>query len=415
MRARILHESRGRIRLHLLIRTLSIGQADVFEAYLKSKACVNDAKVYERTADAVIFYEPGNEKCRFSVINAVSEFDFDDCGIKPAEHSSRALQHEYTDRLASQIIRFAGERLFMPVPARNFITVIRAVPFIFRGLKSLAAGKLTVSVLDAASIGVSILRRDFSTAGSVMFLLGIGDTMDEWIHKKSIGDLAGTMALNVEKVWMKGESGQEILVSVDKVPEGELIVVRTGNMIPLDGIVAEGDATVNQSSFTGEGIPVHKSKGGFVYGGTVIEDGELCIKVSRKSGAGRYDRIVKMIEESERLKSAAENRASNLADRLVPWTFAATALTYLVTRDIARAASILMVDFCCALKLSMPIAVLSAMREAGAYRISVKGGKYMESFAEADTIIFDKTGTLTHARPTVKDIITFDGNDKREG
>ena len=414
MRARILHESRGRMRVHMAIGTMTVAQADTFELYLIGHSFVRDVKVYERTADAVIFYDRKEADARSRVIRMLSEFDPDTCEKEAPAHSPRALQHEYTDRIAFQIARFVCEKLFLPAWIRDILTAIRAVPYIYEGIKSLAKLRLEVPVLDASSISASIAKGDYNTASAVMFMLGIGDTMDEWTHKKSINDLAGIMALDVEKAWVLSGDGQEILVPVGEIQAKDTIIIRTGNMIPLDGIVKKGDAMVNQSSLTGEGIPVHKSDGGFVYAGTVIEEGELFVEVSSESGNGRYDRIVKMIEDSERLKSEAETKASNLADRLVPWTFAATALTWLFTRDMTRATSILMVDFCCALKLSMPVAVLSAMREAGKYHISVKGGKFLEEFSRADTIIFDKTGTLTYARPTVKDVVPFGDNDKRE-
>ena len=316
--------------------------------------------------------------------------------------------------MAAKILRRYTGKLFLPAPVRAVITVLKAVPYLVRGLRSLLSGKLAVEVLDAASISVSMLRGDFDTAGQVMFLLGIGDLMEEWTHRKSVSDLAGAMALNVDKVWLRTPEGQEVLVGIDTVKPGDLVLVRTGHMIPLDGEVQSGEAMVNQASFTGEPLPVHKRKGGYLYAGSVIEEGELEILVRKTSGSGRYDRIVAMIEESEKLKSAAEAKASRLADRLVPWTFGATLLTWLFTRDVTRATSILMVDFCCALKLSMPIADLSAMREAGRRHISVKGGKFMEAYAEADTMVFDKTGTLTAATPVLRRVVPFNGTEEKE-
>ena len=420
MNCRILHELPGRLRVHMCQCHMTLQEADILEAYLKKVDGVAEVRVYERTADAVIRYnaevmqsgEQSPEK--ETILRALASFDYDRVSITPPEHSGRALQHEYVDALAHKILRRYARKLFLPAPVRAVISCVKAIPFLWNGLQSLRHGKLEVCVLDATSILVSLLRRDYETAGQVMFLLGVGDIMDEWTHRKSVSDLAGAMALNVEKVWIRSQNGKEVLTDIDSVLVGDTVVVRTGNMIPLDGEVLEGDAMVNQASFTGEPLPIHKKPGGYLYAGSVVEEGELVFKVKSKTGAGRYDRIVSMIEESEKLKSAAEDKASHLADRLVPWTFGATGLTWLLTRDITRATSILMVDFCCALKLSMPIAVLSAMREAGTYHISVKGGKFMEAFAEAETIVFDKTGTLTAATPTVVDVIPFNGQKPDE-
>ena len=305
-------------------------------------------------------------------------------------------------------------RFAFPISIRRIVTAVKSVPYVIEGIRSLMKGKLAVSVLDAASIMVSMIRRDFDTAGSVIFLLGVGDLMDEWTRKKSVADLASAMALNVDRVWQVTDDGEETLVGINGIKPGDTIVVRIGNMVPLDGVVIEGVAEINQASITGESLPVHKEPGGYVYAGTVLEEGEIKVNVKKAVGSGQYDRITQMIEESEKLKSTAEENAFRMADRLVPYTFGATALTYLLTRNVTRATSILMVDFCCALKLSIPIAVLSAMREAGQHHISVKGGKFLEKVAEADTIVFDKTGTLTYACPKVKDIVTFDGADKDE-
>ena len=392
---------------------MSIDEADILEAYLKGIAGVMEVKVYERTADAVIRFS-ADDAIRDSVIRALAAFDYNRVQIPLPEHSGRALQHEYVDRMAVKILRRCCSKLFLPADLRTVITALKSIPYLVRGLRSLLRGKLAVEVLDAASISVSMLRGDFNTAGQVMFLLGIGDLMDEWTHRKSVSDLAGAMALNVDKVWLRTEEGQEVLVGIDTVKTGDVILVRTGHMIPLDGEVQSGEAMVNQASFTGEPLPVHKRKGGYLYAGSVIEEGELEILVRKTSGSGRYDRIVAMIEESEKLKSSVEARASRLADRLVPWTFGATLLTWLFTRDVTRATSILMVDFCCALKLSMPIAVLSAMREAGKHHISVKGGKFMEAYAEASTMVFDKTGTLTAATPVLRRVVPFNGTDEKE-
>ena len=415
MRCRILHEMPGRLRVHLCQCRMTLKEADILESYLAGIRGVSRVKVYERTADAVICYsKSGQEKVRDRIIEALSAFDYDRVSVQPPEHSSRALQHEYVDRMANKVISRALRRLFVPAPVRTVITAVKSLPYLRRGLKALAERRLTVEVLDAASVLVSMARGDFQTAGQVMFLLGVGDLMEEWTHKKSVADLAGAMALKVDKVWLRCADGQEVLAGIDEVKEGDRICVRSGNVIPLDGEAEDGDAMVNQASFTGEPLSVHKRAGSYLYAGSVVEEGELIIRVRKTSGSGRYDRIVAMIEESEKLKSSAEDRASHLADRLVPWTFGATLLTWLLTRDVTRATSILMVDFCCALKLSMPIAVLSAMREASAHAISVKGGKFLEAYAEARTMIFDKTGTLTAAAPTVRAVIPFNGTDEAE-
>ena len=415
MNARILHELPGRLRIHICQCSMTLREADLWEAYLSEINGVLQVKVYERTADAVIRYRCDHDSdARGEILNAVSAFGYDRVSLPEPEHAGRALQHEYVDRMAVKLLKRAGSKLFLPMPVRTVITAVKSIPFLYRGLCSLLHGKLAVEVLDAASILVSMLRGDFSTAGQVMFLLGVGDLMDEWTHRKSVSDLASAMALHVDKVWLRTEAGQEVLVGIDQVQSGDVVLVRSGNMIPLDGEVLQGDAMVNQASFTGEPLSVHKSVGSYLYAGSVVEEGELELIVRKTSGSGRYDRIVAMIEESEKLKSAAEDRASHLADRLVPWTFGATLLTWVITGDVTRATSILNVDFCCALKLSMPIAVLSAMREASAHSISVKGGKFMEAYADAETMVFDKTGTLTAATPIVKAVVPFNGADEKE-
>ena len=413
MRARILHELPGRLRVHLVQSSMSLTEADVLESYLSGQKDATDVKVYERTEDAVIRYQGGDE-ARTRILRAIAGFDYDRVNIPVPEHSGRKLQHEYVDRLAIRILKRACSKLFLPASVRSVITVAKAVPFVYHGLKSLLQGKLAVDVLDAASIVVSILRGDYSTASQVIFLLGIGELMEEWTHRKSVEDLAGAMSLHVDKVWIRTADGRDELVGIDQVQPGDVVLVRSGNVIPLDGEVQSGDAMVNQASFTGEPLSVHKTVGSYLYAGSVVEEGELAITVRKSSGSGRYDRIVSMIEESEKLKSAAEDKASHLADRLVPWTFGATLLTWAITRNVTRATSILNVDFCCALKLSMPIAVLSAMREASGHSISVKGGKFLENFAEAETMVFDKTGTLTAASPTVKAVVSFCGNNEKE-
>lgn len=411
MKCRILHESKNRMRVHLFRKYMTFDEADKVEFFLLGLPYVSEVKVNERTSDATIRYQ---EKYRDDLINQLASFSLTDTEVAVPEHTGRELNHNYQDRMFYLIARRAISRLFLPISIRNVITVVRSIPYIWEGLKSLAKGRLKVSVLDATSILVSMLRRDFDTAGSVIFLLGVGDLMDEWTRKKSVADLASAMALNIDKVWQIDESGEEILVDINRIDLGDTIVVRTGNMVPLDGVIIDGVAEINQASITGESLPVHKEVGGYVYAGTVLEEGEIKVSVKKTQGSGQYDHITQMIEESEKLKSTAEENAFKMADRLVPYTLGATALTYLLTRNVTRATSILMVDFCCALKLSIPIAVLSAMREAGQHHISVKGGKFLEKVAEADTIVFDKTGTLTYACPSVKDIVTFDGADKDE-
>jgi len=382
---------------------MTLRQADVLEYYIRNIDGIMDVKVYDRTADTVIFYRGSNKR----IIEALAAFSFESAeneGLVP-DHTSRVLNREFEDKLVMKVLLRFASKSFLPAPIRAGMAIIRSVRYISAGLKSLLNGKLSVSVLDATAVTVSLVRGDFSTASSVMFMLGLGELLEDWTHKKSVSDLAGAMSLNVDKVWLK--NGEETLVSVSDVKEGDRIIVRTGNMIPLDGKVVEGEAAVNQASMTGEALPVRKVCGSYAYAGTVVEEGECVIEVEKVSGGGRYDRIVKMIEESEKLKSTAEDKASRLADRLVPYTLGGTVLTYLLTRNVTKTLAVLMVDFSCALKLSMPIAVLSAMRECNQYNISVKGGKFLEAAAKADTIVFDKTGTLTYAQPKVAKIVTF--------
>ena len=403
MKCKILHTSAGRIRVHLCVNGMTLRQADVLEYYIRNIDGITDVKVYDRTADTVIFYCGSNKR----IIEALAAFSFESAeneGLVP-DHTSRVLNREFEDKLVMKVLLRFASKSFLPAPIRAGMTIIRSVRYISAGLKSLLNGKLSVSVLDATAVTVSLVRGDFSTASSVMFMLGLGELLEDWTHKKSVSDLAGAMSLNVDKVWLK--NGEETLVSVSDVKEGDRIIVRTGNMIPLDGKVVEGEAAVNQASMTGEALPVRKVCGSYAYAGTVVEEGECVIVVEKVSGGGRYDRIVKMIEESEKLKSTAEDKASRLADRLVPYTLGGTVLTYLLTRNVTKTLAVLMVDFSCALKLSMPIAVLSAMRECNQYNISVKGGKFLEAAAKADTIVFDKTGTLTYAQPKVAKIVTF--------
>lgn len=382
---------------------MTLRQADVLEYYIRNIDGITDVKVYDRTADTVIFFCGSNKR----IIEALAAFSFESAeneGLVP-DHTSRVLNREFEDKLVMKVLLRFASKSFLPAPIRAGMAIIRSVRYISAGLKSLLNGKLSVSVLDATAVTVSLVRGDFSTASSVMFMLGLGELLEDWTHKKSVSDLAGAMSLNVDKVWLK--NGEETLVSVSDVKEGDRIIVRTGNMIPLDGKVVEGEAAVNQASMTGEALPVRKVCGSYAYAGTVVEEGECVIEVEKVSGGGRYDRIVKMIEESEKLKSTAEDKASRLADRLVPYTLGGTVLTYLLTRNVTKTLAVLMVDFSCALKLSMPIAVLSAMRECNQYNISVKGGKFLEAAAKADTIVFDKTGTLTYAQPKVAKIVTF--------
>ena len=411
MKCTILHDIPGRLRVHLHCGSMTLHQADVLEYYLRGIGGVTEVKVYDRTQDAVVLYDAA----RGDVVSALASFSFpraEAMGLVP-EHTSRALNREFEDKLAMTVMRRCISKLFLPVPVTTALTLFRSVKYIKEGLKALWHGRLSVAVLDATAVTVSLVRGDFSTAGSVMFMLRLGEILEEWTHKKSVADLAGAMSLNVDKVWLQVED-TEVLVPVSDVKEGDRVVVRTGGMIPLDGKVVSGEAMVNQSSMTGESMPVPKRPGSYVYAGTVAEEGECVICVDKASGGGRYDRIVHMIEESEKLKSTAEDKAARLADRLVPYTLGGTALTYLLTRNITKTLAVLMVDFSCALKLAIPIAVLSAMRESSGHHISVKGGRFLEAVAKADTIVFDKTGTLTYATPKVAQIVTFGGHSESD-
>lgn len=407
----IKHELKGRIRLHIVQSRMSYKQADTLLYYLQSLTGVINAKVYERTADATIVYSGNREQ----ILIALKQFHYEDVEIPEGllENSGRELNATYQRKLVQKVLFRIGSKLFVPYPVRAVYAGFCSLRYFWKGIKSLANGKLEVEVLDATAIGVSILRRDFNTASSVMFLLGIGEILEQWTHKKSVGDLARSMSLNIKKVWLK-KGDQEVLVSTSEICPGDQVVVHMGTVIPFDGIVTEGEAMVNQASLTGESVPVRKEVDKYVYAGTVLEEGELTIQVKATSGATRFEKIVTMIEESEKLKSGVESKAENLADKLVPYTLAGTALTWAITRNMTKALAVLMVDFSCALKLAIPIAVLSAIREANARHITIKGGKYMEAMAEATTIVFDKTGTLTKARPTVKDVITFNGGTKEE-
>lgn len=407
----IKHEGKGRIRIHLGQSRMSYEQADTFLFFLQNLEEVTEAKVYDRTADAVIYYKGSRER----VIDAIRQFHYQQIQLPDGylEHSGRKLNATYQEKLVDRVLLHYAIRFCLPAPVRAVYTTFKSVKYIAEGIKTLWNKKIEVAVLDGAAVGVSIIRGDFNTAGSVMFLLGIGELLEEWTHKKSVGDLARTMSLNVGRVWMKKDD-QEILVSGDTVKEGDLVVVHTGSMIPFDGTVSEGEGMVNQASLTGESAPVRRIPGNSVYAGTVIEEGEIAIRVGAAGGASRYERIAAMIEETEKLKSGLESKAEHLADRLVPYTLAGTGLVYLFTRNVTKALAVLMVDFSCALKLAMPISVLSAIREASEEKITVKGGRFLEAVAEADTIVFDKTGTLTKATPTVASVVSFDGREPDE-
>ena len=404
MKFYIKHESRGRIRIHLEQKRMSSVQAETLLYYLQNQNQVSFAKVYDRTGDAVICYEGE----RAAVIRMIQLFHYEEVELPTGllESSGRALNNEYQEKLISKVIYHFGRKWLLPAPIRAIYTTVVSVKYIWKGIQTLAQGKIEVPVLDATAIGVSMLRGDYGTAGSVMFLLGVGELLEEWTHKKSVGDLARSMSLNVGKVWLK-KDGQEILVPSEKIVAGDEIVVHMGNLIPFDGEVSNGEGMVNQASLTGESVPVRRTLGSVVYAGTVLEEGELTILVKQTGGSSRYEKITAMIEESEKLKSGLESKAEHLADRLVPYSLGGTALTYLLTRNATKALSILMVDFSCALKLAMPISVLSAIREANQHKITVKGGKFLEAVAEADTIVFDKTGTLTKAQPTVAEVVSF--------
>lgn len=404
MKFYIKHESRGRIRIHLAQKRMSSVQAETLLYYLQNQKQVSFAKVYDRTGDAVICYQGE----RSEIIRMVQTFHYEEVEL-PTEligSSGRELNNEYQEKLISKVIYHFGRKWFLPAPIRTAYTAVVSVKYIWKGIQTLAKGKIEVPVLDATAIGVSMFRGDYGTASSVMFLLGVGELLEEWTHKKSVGDLARSMSLNVGKVWLK-KDGQEILVPSEKIVPGDEVVVHMGNLVPFDGEVSDGEGMVNQASLTGESVPVRRTLGSVVYAGTVLEEGELTILVKQTGGSSRYEKITAMIEESEKLKSGLESKAEHLADRLVPYSLGGTALTYLLTRNATKALSILMVDFSCALKLAMPISVLSAIREANQHKITVKGGKFLEAVADADTIVFDKTGTLTKAQPTVAEVVSF--------
>lgn len=414
MRYTIRHESRNVMRVHLAGTRMSLSEADILEYYLRALPFVQDVKIFERTCDAIVKYNREADH-RERLIGALCDFSYRDeyaLSLVP-EDSGRAMNRYYQEKLFWKVVLHGARMLFLPAPLRAAWTAVKSLRYVVTGVTCLLTRGLEVPVLDATAISASVLRSDFGTASSVMFLLEVGEILEEWTHKKSVGDLARAMSLQVEKVWMKTE-GADVLIDVKDVQVGDRIVVRTSNVIPLDGTVVEGEMTVNQASMTGESVPVEKKAGAYVYAGTVVEEGECVISVAKVQGTGHYDKIVKMIEESEKLKSNTEARAYHLADSLVPYSLGGAALTFLLTRNVAKALAFLMVDFSCALKLSMPLSVLSAIREAGDHNVSVKGGKFMEAIAEADTIVFDKTGTLTRATPTVMRIETFNDMEEAE-
>lgn len=405
MKFTIKHESRGRMRVHMEQYRMTYEQADTLLYVIHNHRNVTFVKVYDRTADAVIEYVGDREQ----IIELLRHFHYESANVPQTviKTSGRELNNSYQEKLIGSVVWHYSKKLLLPLPIRIALTIGRSVKYIGIGLKCLLQRKIEVPVLDATAITVSLITKDFSTASSIMFLLGIGELLEEWTHKKSVDDLARSMSLNVSKVWLKTPENQEILVEYSKIEKGDKVVVHMGNVIPFDGEVLDGDAMVNQASLTGESVPVQRTVGNTVFAGTVVEEGEITIRVKEVEGNNRFDQIVTMIEESEKLKSELEGKAEHYADKLVPWTLGATGLTYLLTRNVTKAMSILMVDFCCALKLAMPISVLSAIREASLYNVTVKGGKFLEAVAEADTIVFDKTGTLTKAHPTVVDVVNF--------
>ena len=409
MKGIIKHRGRGRIRVQMAQPRMSLEQADLLECYLQRLPQVIRASVHERTRCAIVEYQGSQAE----ILQAFSRFSYQMDGLHPPISSSRALNRTYEEKLVGMAAAKAVSVLFFPAPLRIAYTVWKAIPHLLRGLRCLLRGQMVVEVLDALSIGISLLRGDFATASSVRFLLGLGELLEEWTHKKSVSDLAQCMSLNIDRVWLRTPQG-DALTPLSQIQTGDQVCVRLGGLIPLDGVITEGEVMVNQASLTGESIPVSKRTGMTVYAGTVVEEGECVLQVSGQSGSSRYDKIVAMIEQSESLKSTAESRAANLADRLVPYTLAGSLLTYLLTRNVSRALSVLMVDFSCALKLAMPLAVLSAMREAGGFHVTVKGGKYLETVAQADTVVFDKTGTLTHACPVVVEVIPFGGQNETD-
>ena len=409
MRFKIEHEIRGRVRLHICQKRMTCRQADQLEYFLTKLNGVISVKVVERNQDVVICYSDNREE----MLRAIQRFSYEKAEAPESylQNSGREMNGEYWEKMVNHVVLHYGKKIFLPLPVRTFLTTLKSVKYIWKGVRTLAKCRIEVPVLDATAIGVSMLRGDFSTASSVMFLLGFGEILEDWTHKKSVDDLARSMSLNVSKVWLITEDS-EVQVGTDEIKPGDRVRIHMGTVIPFDGIVTEGEAMVNEASLTGESMPVAKHESSYVYAGTVMEEGELTIRVKETSGSTKFEKIVTMIEETEKLKSAVESKAEHLADRLVPYTLAGTALTYALTRNVTKALSILMVDFSCALKLAMPISVLAAIREAKAHHITVKGGKFLEAVAEADTIVFDKTGTLTKAQPTVVDVVSFNGDSK---
>ena len=409
MRFKIEHEIRGRVRLHICQKRMTCRQADQLEYFLTKLNGVISVKVVERNQDVVICYSDNREE----MLRAIQRFSYEKAEAPESylQNSGREMNGEYWEKMVNHVVLHYGKKIFLPLPVRTFLTTLKSVKYIWKGVRTLAKCRIEVPVLDATAIGVSMLRGDFSTASSVMFLLGFGEILEDWTHKKSVDDLARSMSLNVSKVWLITEDS-EVQVGTDEIKPGDRVRIHMGTIIPFDGIVTEGEAMVNEASLTGESMPVAKHESSYVYAGTVMEEGELTIRVKETSGSTKFEKIVTMIEETEKLKSAVESKAEHLADRLVPYTLAGTALTYALTRNVTKALSILMVDFSCALKLAMPISVLAAIREANAHHITVKGGKFLEAVAEADTIVFDKTGTLTKAQPTVVDVVSFNGDSK---
>ena len=409
MRFKIEHEIRGRVRLHICQKRMTCRQADQLEYFLTKLNGVISVKVVERNQDVVICYSDNREE----MLRAIQRFSYEKAEAPESylQNSGREMNGEYWEKMVNHVVLHYGKKIFLPLPVWTFLTTLKSVKYIWKGVRTLAKCRIEVPVLDATAIGVSMLRGDFSTASSVMFLLGFGEILEDWTHKKSVDDLARSMSLNVSKVWLITEDS-EVQVGTDEIKPGDRVRIHMGTVIPFDGIVTEGEAMVNEASLTGESMPVAKHESSYVYAGTVMEEGELTIRVKETSGSTKFEKIVTMIEETEKLKSAVESKAEHLADRLVPYTLAGTALTYALTRNVTKALSILMVDFSCALKLAMPISVLAAIREANAHHITVKGGKFLEAVAEADTIVFDKTGTLTKAQPTVVDVVSFNGDSK---
>ena len=411
MKFQIKHEIKGRIRIHVIQKRMTFAQADTLQYYLTGYDFIQNVKIQERTCDATIRFQGDRE----DVIHALRRFSYERIEVPEdfIKNSGREMNRFYWDKLMDQVILHYGTKIFLPMSVRAGIATVKSVKYIWEGLCTLARGRIEVTVLDGTAVGVSVFRGDYATASSVMFLLGIGEILEEWTHKKSVGDLARSMSLNISKVWVLRD-GREELKEVTSVQTGDQVVIHMGNVIPFDGDVVGGEAMVNQASLTGESNPVRKAEGGYAYAGTVVEEGEITIRAREVNGSSKYEKIMTMIEESEKLKSSLEGKAAHLADRLVPYTFAGTGLVWLLTRNATKALSVLMVDFSCALKLAMPLTVLSAIREASTYDITVKGGKFLEAMAEADTIVFDKTGTLTKAQPTVVDVISFNGQSSDE-